>query len=234
MPVGRLPAHRRTQCQGIRRAVLAAAVPARSLHSQGRAWGEIPTRSEPPGPRGVIRPCSACARHQESATRRCPHPVRQPLPARDISRWPDCRSDERSVIRHHMRRALPGPEKSDYATLIRPTDCRSIKVRPADCRSIKVRPADCRSIKVRPADCRSIKVRPADCRSIKVRPADCRSIKVRPADCRSIKVRPADCRSIKVRPANCRSIKVRPADCRSIKVRPADCRSIDVHPHTVA
>ena len=37
-----------------------------------------------------------------------------------------------------MRRALPGPEKSDYAALIRPTDCRSIEVRPTDCRSIEV------------------------------------------------------------------------------------------------
>ena len=39
-----------------------------------------------------------------------------------------------------MRHALPGPEKSDYAALIRPTDCRSIEVRPTDCRSIEVRP----------------------------------------------------------------------------------------------
>ena len=59
-----------------------------------------------------------------------------------------------------MRRALPGPEKSDYAALIRPTDCRSIEVRPTDCRSIEVRPTDCRSIEVRPTDCRSIEVRP--------------------------------------------------------------------------
>ena len=42
-------------------------------------------------------------------------------PSRDISRWPDCRSDWRSEIRHRMRRALPGPETSDYAALIRTT-----------------------------------------------------------------------------------------------------------------
>ena len=80
-----------------------------------------------------------------------PAPERPPAGPvhRTISRSPDCRSDYAALIRHRSRRVLPGPDLSDYAALIRPTDSAR---RPVDCRIIDYRPQTAAS--TGPGSCR--------------------------------------------------------------------------------